>query len=86
MSGVYFRTLAADHVLLLKKEIMIKVTRLNGTEYFINPHQIESMEIRPDTTLVMLSGKNVVVKEKIEEVINRIVEYRRLIGGFKNEE
>ena len=65
---------------------MIKITRLNGTEYFINPHQIESIEIRPDTTLLMLSGKYVVVKEGINEVIDRIVEYRRRIGGFKNEE
>ena len=65
---------------------MIKVTRLNGTEYYINPHQIESVEIHPDTTLLMLSGKYVVVKEAVEELIGRIVEYRRKIGGFKNEE
>jgi len=65
---------------------MIKVTRLNGSEYFINPHQIESIEIHPDTTMLMLSGKYVVVREKVEEVINRIVEYRARIGGFKNEE
>ena len=65
---------------------MINVTRLNGTEYYINPHQIESMEIRPDTTLLMLSGKHVVVKEGVDEVIERIVEYRSRIGGFKNEE
>jgi len=65
---------------------VIKVTRLNGKEYYINPHQIESIEIHPDTTMLMLSGKHVVVLEKIEEVIDRIVEYRRRIGGFKNEE
>jgi flagellar protein FlbD len=65
---------------------MVKVTRLNGKEYFINPHQIESIEIRPDTTLMMLSGNSLVVKEKVDEVIDRIVEYRRRIGGFKNEE
>ena len=65
---------------------MIKITRLNGTEYYINPHQIESIELRPDTTLLMLSGKYVVVKEKADDVINRIVEYRKRIGGFKNEE
>ncbi|MDR0497821.1 MAG: flagellar FlbD family protein [Treponema sp.] len=65
---------------------MIKVSRLNGVEYYINPHQIESIEIHPDTTMLMLSGKHVVVKEGVEEVINRIVEYRRRIGGFKNEE
>ena len=65
---------------------MIKVTRLNGKEYYINPHQVESMEIRPDTTLLMLSGKHLVVLEKIEEVIERIIEYRKRIGYFKNEE
>ncbi|MCL2832248.1 MAG: flagellar FlbD family protein [Treponema sp.] len=65
---------------------MIKVTRLNGKEYYINPHQIESIEIHPDTTLLMLSGKHVVVLEKAEELIDRIVEYRRRIGYFRNEE
>ena len=66
--------------------MMIKVTRLNGKEYYINPHQIESIEVRPDTTLMMLSGKHVVVREKVEDLIEKIVEYRRKIGGFKNEE
>jgi flagellar protein FlbD len=65
---------------------MIKVSRLNGTEYYINPHQIESIEIHPDTTLLMLSGKHLVVLEKVDELIDRIVEYRRRIGAFKNEE
>jgi flagellar protein FlbD len=65
---------------------VIKVTRLNGKEYYINPHLIEYIEIRPDTTLMMTSGKSVVVLEKAEELIDRIVEYRRRIGYFKNEE
>jgi flagellar protein FlbD len=65
---------------------MVKVTRLNGKEYYINPHQIESIEVHPDTTLLMLSGKYVVVKEAVDDVIERIVEYRRQIGAFKNEE
>ena len=65
---------------------MIVVTRLNGTEYLINPHQIESIEAHPDTTLLMLSGKRVVVLEKPTAIVDRIVEYRRRIGAFKNEE
>lgn len=65
---------------------MIQVTRLDGSEYFINPHQIESIETHPDTTLIMLSGKKIIVREKPEQIINRIVAYRKLIGGFKNEE
>lgn len=65
---------------------MISVTQLNGKQYWLNPHQIELIESNPDVTLVMLSGKHLVVREKPEEVIDRIVEYRRRIGAFKNEE
>lgn len=58
-------------------KIMIKVTRLNDKIYWLNPHQIESMELKPDLTITMLSGKTVVVKEKPEEIIERIIEYRK---------
>ncbi len=65
---------------------MILVTRLDGVQYYINPHQIESIEMKPDTTLYMLSGKYVIVKEKVPVILERIVEYRKQIGSFKNEE
>ena len=65
---------------------MIEVTRLDGSTYYVNPHQIEYVESNPDTTLVMLSGKRLVVLESYEQVLERIVSYRRLIGAFKNEE
>ena len=59
---------------------MIQVTRLDGKIYWINPHQIESMEENPDLTISLLSGKKVVVREKPDEIIDRIVKYRRKIG------
>jgi len=65
---------------------MIEVTRLDGTVYWVNPHQIEYMEANPDTTLIMLSGKRLVVREDRRTILNSIIEYRRLIGAFKNEE
>jgi flagellar protein FlbD len=65
---------------------MIEVTRLDGKVFYLNPHQIEYVECNPDTTLVMLSGKHLVVRESYEQVLERIVGYRRLIGAFKNEE
>jgi flagellar protein FlbD len=61
---------------------MIKVTRLGGTEYYINPHQIECIEIRPDTALVMLSGKQHIVKEEVDTVLKKIDEYRRLLSPY----
>ena len=65
---------------------MIEVTRLDGSRYYVNPHQIEYIELNPDTTLIMLSGKRLVVREDYQTVFDEIVEYRRLIGAFKNEE
>jgi flagellar protein FlbD len=65
---------------------MIEVTRLDGTVYYVNPHQIEYIERNPDTTLIMLSGKRLVVREDYQSLFGRIVDYRRLIGAFKNEE
>ena len=65
---------------------MIRVTRLGGTSYYVNPHQIEYIECNPDTTLIMLSGKRLVVKEDYEFLFRSIVDYRKLIGSFKNEE
>ena len=64
---------------------MISVTRLDGKKYWINPHMIESMVENPDVTISLLSGKKVVVTDKPEELIDRIVEYRRRIGIYKNE-
>jgi flagellar protein FlbD len=65
---------------------MVEVTRLDGKTYYVNPHQIEYIERNPDTTLTMLSGKKLVVREDYQTVFDRIIEYRRLIGAFKNEE
>jgi len=65
---------------------MIMVTRLDGKEYYVNPHHIEYMENNPDTTLIMLSGKRLIVKEDNPTIIQKIIAYRKQIGGFKNEE
>jgi flagellar protein FlbD len=65
---------------------MIELTRLSGVVFWLNPHQIEYIEKVPDTSIAMLSGKRVTVKETVEEVVARIVVYRRQIGAFKNEE
>jgi flagellar protein FlbD len=65
---------------------MIKVTRLDGVEYYLNPHQIESIEIHPDTTLVMLTGKKLIVRESVQELLRRIEDYRRRIFPSMGEE
>jgi Uncharacterized protein, possibly involved in motility len=61
---------------------MIQLTSLSGKVLWINPHQIETMDAHPDTTIVMIFGKTIVVAEKPEEVIAKIVAYRRSIASF----
>jgi len=61
---------------------MIKVTKLDGKEYYINPHQIEYIEIRPDTTLVMLSGRTYIVREEANDVLEKIDAYRKRLKPF----
>lgn len=67
---------------------MIKVTLegKKGKAISLNPHQIEYIESEGSTIIVMLSGKRLRVNENHDEILERIVEYRCRIGGFKNEE
>lgn len=65
---------------------MIELTKVSGVRFWVNPHQIECIELTPDTNITMLSGKHLVVREDIATVQSRIVDYRRQIGAFKNEE
>jgi len=60
---------------------MIKVTRLDESVFYVNPHQIESLEETPDTVITLVTGKKLVVKNKIQDVLNSILEYRRRLGG-----
>lgn len=65
---------------------MIKVTRLNGVEYWLNPHLIETLERTPDTTITLITGKKLVVKEAPQEILREIIEYRQKLGMFGNEQ
>jgi flagellar protein FlbD len=58
---------------------------LNDTEYWLNPHQIETIEKKPDTTISLLSGKKLVVRESPELIVERIIAYRHSLGQLGNE-
>ncbi len=56
---------------------MVKVTRLNGKEFFVNHDLIEFIEETPDTVVTLTTGKRIVVVESADEIIERIVLFRR---------
>ena len=58
---------------------MIYVTRLNHTPVVLNCDLIEHMETTPDTVISLTTGQKFMVLESAEEIIDRVVQYRRLI-------
>jgi flagellar protein FlbD len=56
---------------------MIKATKLNQAEFYINPDLIEFIEETPDTVVTLTTGLHVNVEESASVLIDRIIEYRR---------
>ncbi|MEW5976535.1 MAG: flagellar FlbD family protein [Acidobacteriota bacterium] len=60
---------------------MIKVTRLNNSEILVNPDLIEHIELTADTVVTLTNGSSFVVKESAQEILERIVQFKRRIGS-----
>ena len=56
---------------------MIKVTRLNGKGFVINTDLIKTIEETPDTVIRLVCEDKFVVVESIDEIVSRIIAYRR---------
>ena len=65
--------------LLLPTVAVIKLTRLNHSILALNPDHIVAAEASPDTTLVLLGGDKLLVRESLDELIERVIEYRRAV-------
>ncbi len=55
---------------------MIQVTRLNARTVVINSDLIEQIESTPDTVLTLTTGRSLIVCETVDEVIERIKDFR----------
>jgi flagellar protein FlbD len=65
---------------------MIVVTRLNDSQFAINPDLIERIHENPDTTLVMVDGAKYIVTETMAEVIDLVARYRSRIVSLAYDE
>lgn len=63
---------------------MIKVKRLNNTELIVNCELIEFVEETPDTVISLTTGKKIVVKETADELIEKVIKYKRNILSVRN--
>ena len=59
---------------------MIKLTLYNDADVIVNADLIESVEHTPDTLISLTTGKKVMVKESVEDVISKVVNYKRLVS------
>jgi flagellar protein FlbD len=58
---------------------MIAVTRLNGRPLLLNDDLIESIEQTPDTVVSLDNGHKVLLRDAPDQLVERIVEFRRAI-------
>lgn len=58
---------------------MVCLTRLNHALMVLNSDLIEHIDITPDTVITLTTGQILRVRESAEEVIQRIVEFRRRV-------
>ncbi len=56
---------------------MITLTKLNGEQFVLNCDLIEVITENPDTTILLTNGKHLLVRERKEQVVNKVVEFKR---------
>ena len=66
---------------------MIKLTKFNSKtnkkgEFVLNAEIIETIEETPDTVVTLTNGKKLIVEEQMEEVVRRVMAYRRALHKF----
>lgn len=60
---------------------MVQLTRLNGQPIMVNADLIESVETTPDTVITLVSGNKLIVRDSMEAIQQRIIEFKRKIYG-----
>lgn len=63
---------------------MINLTRTDGAEIVLNAQLIEMVEATPDTVISLTTGRKVLVRESVGQVVNRVIAYeRRVHSAFR---
>lgn len=56
---------------------MVELSRLNGQKFVLNADFIETVEETPDTVVTLTNGKKLMVKDRLDDVIQRVIDYKR---------
>jgi flagellar protein FlbD len=60
---------------------MIRLTRFDGSHFYINAEFIEFIEMTPDTVLSLIDHKKLLVRETADEVIDLILDYQGSVNA-----
>lgn len=58
---------------------MIEVTTLDNRKVAVNAELIERVEAVPETVLTLTTGKKLMVRESVQDIINRFINYKRTV-------
>ena len=58
---------------------MIKLTKLNNEIFVVNCSQIQSIEIIPESKVILMNKEFFVVKESADEIIKKVIEFNALV-------
>ena len=61
---------------------VIKATLINGREIVLNADLIASIELTPETLIVLANANRFMVQETVDEIVERVISYHRQISGF----
>lgn len=56
---------------------MIQVTRLDNSKLMLNVEMIQSLQSAPDTVITFTNKVRMVVKESVEELSKKIIDYQK---------
>ena len=56
---------------------MISTTRLNGKPIVINSELIRTVEENPDTTITLINGDRIIVRDSMKDIVSKVIDYGR---------
>ena len=62
---------------MIRRQLVIEVTKINGNKVLVNPDLIELVEETPDTVIIFTTGRKIIVKESRQDVKNLVKSYRK---------
>jgi flagellar protein FlbD len=55
---------------------MIRLTRLDGSQFVVNADLVETIEHHGDTVVTLVSGTRFVVREDVETIVDGVARFR----------